>query len=155
MFGGARPGKMRQRLLIGWFLRSVPFLCARFFGALDPRTSKSTSRLLKKPVSPQILHEEANLESVMLRRLIMALRLCPRSASRFVQPTPRRVAPVPPLADSGVPSWGVTVSCRAASSIAFGQTPTERQAASRASSARAMDSTKTGRHSRQTIASIA
>src|SRR5215813_8277240 len=146
---------MRQRLLIGWFLLSI-FVCPVFLGALDPRTSKSTSRLLKKPVSPQFLHEEANLESVMLRRLIMALRLCPRSASRFVQPTPRRVAPVPPLADSGVPSWGVTASCRAASSIAFGQTPTERLTSCLASEQRTREGlNKTGRHSRQTIASIA
>jgi hypothetical protein len=61
----------------------------------------------------------------MLRRLIVALAAasalgissCPTDASA------RRTRAA---VTDGVPSWDVTASCRAASSIAFGQTPTER-----------------------------
>ena len=67
----------------------------------------------------------AILETILLRRLIIAIAaasalgisFCPNDASA----RRNRAA----VAD-GVPSWDQTASCRAAASIAFGQTPSER-----------------------------
>ena len=72
-----------------------------------------------------IVAKRAILEIVMLRRLIIALAaasalgisFCPADASA------RRTRAA---VSDGVPSWDVTPSCRAAGSIAYGQTPAER-----------------------------
>jgi hypothetical protein len=78
------------------------------------------------------------LEIVMLRRLIIAIAsvaalgisFCPTDASA------RRTRAA--VADS-VPSWDLTASCRAAASIAYSQTPTDRSHSCLASEQRTRD----------------
>jgi hypothetical protein len=65
------------------------------------------------------------LEIVMLRRLIIAIAAASALGISFC-PTDASARRTRAAVADGVPSWDVTASCRAAASIAFGQTPAER-----------------------------
>jgi hypothetical protein len=66
-----------------------------------------------------------NISAVMLRRLIVALAAAFALGISFC-PTDALARRTRTAVADGVPSWDVTQSCRAAASIAFGQTPTDR-----------------------------
>ena len=64
-------------------------------------------------------------EIVMLRRLIIAIAVASALGISFC-PTDVSARRTRAAITDGVPSWDQTATCRAAASIAFGQTPTER-----------------------------
>jgi hypothetical protein len=103
----------------------------------------SRGRPLNAPASfihpRQLMHQLGPAGEVMLRRLIItiaavsavAISLCPTDASA-------RRTRAAPVADS-VPSWDVTASCRAAATIAYNQTPSDRFQSCLASEQRTRD----------------
>jgi hypothetical protein len=88
------------------------------------RVQRKTA-LRKNPDAEFNVSSRAILEIVMLRRLIIAIAATSALGISFY-PTDASARRTRAAVADSVPSWDVTASCRAAGSIAFGQTTSER-----------------------------